>query len=81
MIAFVLEYIGIGYCFFIIACVLTLAIGAFWFVVSMISEIKRILRSTDDKAHTNVIHLIEFTEFIDNHGTMKMLSSETNFRI
>lgn len=78
LIAFVIEYIMLGYEFFIVACSLELGIGANIFAISIIEEIRRILHSMNRKAHlkknkSNKLKTL-FLEYIHAHAAIKQLS-------
>lgn len=78
LIAFILEYIFLGYEYFVIACTLAVGIGESWFIISATKEIQRNLRSINKKIQTNKIPSTKlmsmFSKFIDIHGNVKQLS-------
>lgn len=78
LIAVVFEYITIGNEFFVIACTLNLAIGAFWFAISLTKQFQHILYLINEKAHANENQSNElkvlFSEFVYAHGTIIQLS-------
>lgn len=78
MIAVIVEYIILGYEFHVVASTLAYGIGSFWFGISTIEEIKRILYSINDEAQANVHESNELklllSEFIDLHEILKQLS-------
>lgn len=81
--AFTVEYVILGYEFFMDACILSLIIGAYCFAISATKEIKRILHLINEKARANRKNKkkqqnemkILLTEFIDIHATTKQLST------
>lgn len=77
LVAFSIEYIILGYEFFIAACTLGLAIGAFWFAISATKEFQRFSPILNEKAQTNQSNELKmiFTELIYGHGIVKQLSS------
>lgn len=79
LIATILEYIVIGYEFFVIACTLAFAVGIIWFVISTIEEFKSCLHRINRTAQVNDIEpnklKILFTQFIYAHGTINQLSN------
>lgn len=77
--AFVVEYIIFSYAYFVIACTLSLRIGAYWLSMSVTKEIRRILRSINrmaqiEKRQSKGLKL-SLSEFIYSHATMIQLSS------
>lgn len=76
--AIVFEYVGGAGAYYMISCTLGLGIGAFWFVISVIKEIQRILHSINvtaqaTKKQSNKMKVL-FEEFIYAHGVIKELS-------
>lgn len=53
LIAVFITYIIVGYAYFIVACTITLGIGAYCFVISATTEVQHILHSIHRKAHLN----------------------------
>lgn len=76
LVAFTIEYIVLGYEFFIAACTLGLGVGAFWFAISAAKEFQRFSPILNEKAQTNQSNELKiiFTELIDGHGVVKQLS-------
>lgn len=77
-IVVILEYMIIGYEFFIVACTAALGIGAFWFAISATKEIKRFLRLINDgvkesETESNELKIM-LSEYIHAHGVVKQLS-------
>lgn len=76
--AILIEYILFGYECVIVACTLSLGIGAYNFAISIAKEIKRILRSINNVAHADDNRLNEmeilFSEYIYVNATIKKLS-------
>lgn len=72
------EYIICGYEFYVITCVLPLALAVFWYTISITKELHRILKSIDASAQDKVTHSSElktlFSEFIDTYASIKQLS-------
>lgn len=83
--AFTLEYIMLGFDFFIVACSLTLGIASYCFAIAIIEELQRMLHSISGKAPTNGKQSNKlkelFTQFIDAHGLMTQLSTHFSFEI
>lgn len=68
-----------GYEIFVVACITTVAIGAYWFAIAMAHEIQCILHSINDKIHGENENqpdelMILLREFIDTHGNLKQFS-------
>lgn len=83
LITVILQYIIWGYEHFIIACTLSLGIGAFWLTVSITRELQNILHTINNEAQanqkpTNELKIL-FSEYISAHAAIKRLSE--NFRI
>lgn len=78
-IAFVIEYLLIGYEYFIIACTLSLGIGAFWLAIPATQEIQHILHLINDEVYANENQSNElkllFSDFVNIHGIAKQLSN------
>lgn len=78
LIAVLIEYVIVTYEYIMITCTLSLAIGAFWFIISVTKEIQHILHSINDKAQANEDQSNEmqrlFAEYIDAHAALKQLS-------
>lgn len=78
LIAVLIEYVIVTYEYIMITCTLGLAIGAFWFIISVTKEIQHILHSINDKAQANEDQSNEmqilFAEYIDAHAALKQLS-------
>lgn len=76
--AVTLEYILIGYTYFIVACTLALGMGLSSFAVSITKEIQRILHAINKKVQSNedqTKKLMDlFSEYIFTHATIKELS-------
>lgn len=71
--AIILEYIILGHAHLMIACTSAFGIGAYWFAISIIKNIQRILHSINSKAHAKKIHsngelMALCSEFIDTHA-------------
>lgn len=81
-IAVIIEYVAIGYEFFIVACTLALGIGTCWFAISITKEIKRIRHSINDAAQANQNQSNElkilFSEYIHVHSSIKQLSKHSS---
>lgn len=78
-VAVLLEYGMCAYELFIVACTLSLGIGAFWFAISATTQFQHYLPMINDKASTGVNgqsheFKILFSAFIDSHGVVKQLS-------
>lgn len=73
----------VAYMYSMIACTVSLGIGAFLCAISGTEEIQRILKKIHDKTRTVDNHLNEMkfllSEFIDMHAAMKQLSKFLNF--
>lgn len=86
-IAFVLEYIILGYEFFFMASTMSFAIGGYWFVISAIKEFQSFTPMINDRAKVeeNANESYELktlvAEFIDAHGIVKQLSLYLNLTI
>lgn len=82
--AVIIEYIILGYQWFLNSCTLGLGIGAFWFAVTATKDIRRILRSISVETKINGKRSnklkVFFAEFIDAHGVVKQLSRRLNLR-
>lgn len=68
-----------GYEIFVVACTVTVGVGAYWFAMAVAHEIQCILHSINDKIHEeNWSQPDELTillrEFIDTHGNLKQFS-------
>lgn len=77
LVAVIIQFIIVAYEFFVIACTLSLAIGAFWFAISATKEIKRIVNSIDENTEHKggeEIMFKEFSTFIHMHSIVKQLS-------
>lgn len=74
-----MEYIICGYEFFVVACTISLFIGAYQFVVAAIRDIRHILHSINHKSQTIGNPASEcmtlFFEYIRAHVAIKQLSS------
>ena len=85
LIAVILEYIIFVYAYFIIACTLSLAMGAFWFAISGTEEFQRFSTIINAKAQANLNQIMKiktsFTEFFEAHGIVKQLSKQKNYRL
>lgn len=70
----------LAYVYFVTSCCLSVGVGAYWFTVSVIKEIRQISHSINKKAHTNKNQLNEFkilfTEHIQSHAAINKLSKE-----
>lgn len=80
LITIILEYIIYGYELFVIACTVTIGIGAFLFAMSVAEEIQSILHSINAEIQANEnISSDElktlFIEYIDVHANVKQLST------
>lgn len=79
MIAAILEYVILGYEYFIVACIVAVGIGSFLFAISITKVFQSVLHdSINDKTDANTIQsnemMILLSEFIDAHGFAKQLS-------
>lgn len=78
LVAMIITYIIVCYAYIVIACTVTLGIGAFCYVISATKEIQRILNSINHNAHPNENHVNElkilFSEYIHAHRVAKQLS-------
>lgn len=78
LITFVLEYITLGYTYFIVECSLALLIGSYWFAIAIIKEMRRILHSINGMAQAKEVRshelMASFLEFIDAYAIIKELS-------
>lgn len=78
LIAFTLQYIIISYELYVIACVLSLAVGAYLFAIAATNEIESgihdINESTQIKPKNRLNFLQQFSIFISVHSTVKQLS-------
>lgn len=80
--AFIFEYIIFGYEIFVIACIMSLGIGIFWFIISSTKNLRSILHEisghrtrTRTKTEGNQLNRHElFAEFIYAHNDIKQLS-------
>lgn len=76
--AIIIEYVLFGYECVIVACTLSLGIGACDFAISITKEIQRILRAINNEAHADDNRLNEmkilFSEYIYAHAAIKKLS-------
>lgn len=75
--AVTIQFIIVAYEFFVIACTLSLAIGAFWFAISSTVDIKQIVHSVDKKVKQKRSErkmIKEFCTFIHMHSVVKQLS-------
>lgn len=83
LIAFLLEYIFVGFASFIAACTLTLGIGGYWFAMAATKEFQHFAPIINDKAKSDEYQSNEFTtlftELTDGHGIVKQFSESTNF--
>lgn len=74
----ILEYIVLSYTYFLATCCLSHAVGVYWLVLAIIKEIRHILRSINEKAHTKKNQSNEIktllTEYIQTHAAVKQLS-------
>lgn len=80
LIAVVLEYITLAYEYFVIACTLSLGIGAYWIATSATKDIqKHILHSINETARENGNQLSELknllSEYNEAHAAIKQLST------
>lgn len=79
-VAFALEYTILGYEAFVIASILSLAIGGYWFAIEATKEFKRfapvLYSKAKAKANSNESNEFDLlmSEFIDVHGIVKQLS-------
>lgn len=71
--AYIFEYIGFGYEYVIIACMLAFGIASFLLAMSVTKEIRRILLSINDKTQKNELRTA-FLDFIGAHSAIKQLS-------
>lgn len=73
-----IEYVVLVYAYCMIACILGLGIGAFWFVIAVIKEIRRLLRLIRGKAKVkkNQSRKLKsfFFECVYTHAAIKQLS-------
>lgn len=72
-----------GYEIFVVACITTVAIGAYWFAIAMAHEIQCILHLINDKIQEENENQpdelkILLREFIDTHGNLKQFSIRLN---
>lgn len=78
LIACIIEYISIGFTYYIIACTTAFGIGIIFTAISMTKELQRILQLINGKVHSNENQSSElsnlFSEFIDIHGIVKQFS-------
>lgn len=83
--AVILEYVLIGYQYFVAACTLSLGIGAYWIAISTTEEIRRILGSIKRDAEPNENSPNElkqmFAEYIHAHATIEQLSTWLSMQI
>lgn len=78
LLAITVEYIILAYECFVVACILALAFGGYWFVITGTEEIQCILHLIDDKSQSKKNESNElkalFAEFVDMHAFTKQLS-------
>lgn len=80
LFAITFQYMSVAYLLYIIACVLSLAIGAFIFAIASTKEINRELYEFDKVVNAQrtpeirLYLLSQFTVFINAHSTVKQLS-------
>lgn len=83
LFAVIIAYAMVGFAYFAISCILSLVIGAFWFIISSTEDTQRILRSINHNAHSNRNRSNKLKsrllEFILTHGLTKQLSEISIF--
>lgn len=83
--AVILEYVLIGYQYFVAACTLSLGIGAYWIAIPTTEEIRGILGSIKRDAEPNENSPNElkqmFAEYIHAHATIEQLSTWLSMQI
>lgn len=84
LVAFIVEYILIGYEYLLASCILALGIGVYGFVISLTKDIQRILYLINGKIQENQADQLNelkilFSEFSDFHGAAKQLSISDSY--
>lgn len=84
LIAFIIEYIILGYEYFVVACILALGTGAFLFAISTTKDFQRStpVINTKTKRKGNQLNELNtfFSEFIYSLGAVKQLSLHFNYQ-
>lgn len=81
LIACIVEYFILSFDYFVIACLVSLSCGAFWFAISATKEFQRIapMINAKGKAKRNAQQSHELkmllAELTDAHGIVKQLST------
>lgn len=75
-----LQYMATSYIFHVIACVVTIGVGAFIFAIATTKEIKKAVHDFNsvvngrDTAENHAFLMSQFSVFVNAHSTVKQLS-------